>query len=53
MIYMFTPTGQDADTVIQGVLVLASKRIEVEQKVIPDVFTPETGEWKIKSRSSY
>ncbi|GFP59706.1 FAD-dependent monooxygenase terD [Trichoderma asperellum] len=49
MIYMFTPTGQDADTVIQGVLVLASKRIEVEQKVIPDVFTPETGEWKIKN----
>ncbi|UKZ76834.1 hypothetical protein TrVFT333_004549 [Trichoderma virens FT-333] len=48
IIHMFTPRGQDANTVIQGVLVLASKRIEIEQKMIPDVFTPETGKWKIK-----
>jgi phenol 2-monooxygenase len=47
---MFTPRGQDANTVIQGVLVLASKRIEIEQKMIPDVFTPEIGKWKIKRR---
>ncbi|KAL6831586.1 FAD binding domain-containing protein [Trichoderma camerunense] len=44
----FTPDGQDANSVIQGVLVLASKRVKVEQNMIPDVFTPITGKWKIK-----
>ncbi|KAH6605527.1 fad binding domain-containing [Trichoderma cornu-damae] len=44
----FTPRNQDANAIIQGVLVLASKRIEVEQNMIPDVFTPVTGKWKIK-----
>ncbi|RFU74284.1 fad binding domain-containing [Trichoderma arundinaceum] len=48
IIDMFTPRGQDINTVIQGVLVLASKRTEVEQNMIPDVFTPVTGKWKIK-----
>lgn len=44
----FTPRDQDANFVIQGVLVLASKRTKVEQNMIPDVFTPVTGRWKIK-----
>jgi phenol 2-monooxygenase len=46
----YTPRGQDSNTVIQGVLVLASKRIEVDQNMIPDVFTPATGKWKIKRK---
>ncbi|PNP51907.1 hypothetical protein THARTR1_07498 [Trichoderma harzianum] len=44
----FTPDGQEINSVIQGVLVLASKRMKVEQNMIPEVFTPITGKWKIK-----
>ncbi|KAM0512347.1 hypothetical protein ACHAPE_008913 [Trichoderma viride] len=48
IINTFTPIGQELNSVIQGVLVLASKRTKVEQNMIPDVFTPITGKWKIK-----
>ncbi|EHK42283.1 hypothetical protein TRIATDRAFT_30979 [Trichoderma atroviride IMI 206040] len=48
IINTFTPSGQEPNSVIQGVLVLASKRTKVEQNMIPDVFTPLTGKWKIK-----
>lgn len=44
----FTPGSQDANSVIQGVLVLSSKRTKVEQNMIPEVFTPVTGKWKSK-----
>lgn len=44
----FTPDGQDANSIIQGVLVFASERVKVERNMIPDVFTPITGKWKIK-----
>ncbi|KAF7542455.1 hypothetical protein G7Z17_g11557 [Cylindrodendrum hubeiense] len=46
LVQKFTPIGQDADAIIQSLLVLASKRTEVEQEQIPEVFTPIAGKWR-------
>ncbi|KAI1213421.1 FAD binding domain-containing protein [Annulohypoxylon truncatum] len=45
----FTPVDVDRDTIINPILVLSSKRTEVEQNWIPDTFTPVVSKWKIKS----
>lgn len=44
-----TPDGADADSVVQAILIIASKRQSVQQEQIPPVFTPTTGKWRIKS----
>ncbi|KAL1890887.1 hypothetical protein Sste5346_008028 [Sporothrix stenoceras] len=44
----FTPDGADADSVIQSVLVISSKRQLVQQEQIPALFTPTTGKWRMK-----
>lgn len=48
LVQRFTPDGKDADTIIQALLVLASKRTEVEQEQIPEIFTPIAGKWRSK-----
>ncbi|KAI1082077.1 FAD binding domain-containing protein [Whalleya microplaca] len=45
----FTPPGSDFDSVIHPILFLSSKRIDVEQEQIPELFTPITGKWKMRS----
>ncbi|KPM35874.1 3-hydroxybenzoate 4-monooxygenase [Neonectria ditissima] len=52
IVQKFTPKIQDADSVIQSLLVLSSKRTAVEQEQIPEFFTPITGKWRSKCRSS-
>ncbi|KAH7152883.1 FAD binding domain-containing protein [Dactylonectria macrodidyma] len=44
----FTPSDGDSDSIIQSLLVLASKRTEVEQEQVPDLFTPISGKWGSK-----
>ncbi|CAK7215436.1 hypothetical protein SBRCBS47491_002488 [Sporothrix bragantina] len=44
-----TPEGADADSVVQAILVIKSKRQSVQQEQIPPVFTPTTGKWRIKN----
>ncbi|KAK7426894.1 hypothetical protein QQZ08_006640 [Neonectria magnoliae] len=48
IVQRFTPETQDADAIIQSLLVLASKRTNVEQEQIPEFFTPITGKWLSK-----
>lgn len=48
LVQRFTPDGKDADTILQALLVLASKRTEVEQEQIPEIFTPIAGKWRSK-----
>ncbi|KKY21333.1 hypothetical protein UCRPC4_g03769 [Phaeomoniella chlamydospora] len=48
MVSEFTPKSQDVDSVIQAILVLSSRRTELEQEQIPGVFTPVTGKLRIK-----
>ncbi|CAK7214606.1 hypothetical protein SEUCBS140593_002238 [Sporothrix eucalyptigena] len=49
VVQQFTPDGADADSVIQSVLVVSSKRQSVQQEQIPPLFTPTTGQWRIKN----
>ncbi|KAI0123621.1 FAD binding domain-containing protein [Xylariales sp. AK1849] len=49
VIQRFTPPQADQDSVINLLLVLSGKRTEFEQNQIPEVFTPITGKWKMKS----
>ncbi|KAI1145373.1 FAD binding domain-containing protein [Nemania diffusa] len=44
----FTPSGSDPDSVFNIILVLSSKRANVELGEIPEIFTPVTGKWKSK-----
>ncbi|PGH08741.1 hypothetical protein AJ80_07779 [Polytolypa hystricis UAMH7299] len=44
----FTPESSDPDAVIDPVLVISSKRTEVEQEDIPSFFTPISGKRKMK-----
>jgi phenol 2-monooxygenase len=44
----FTPRTQDVDCIIEPILVLKSKFLEVEQESIPDYFWPVSGKWKIR-----
>lgn len=48
LVQRFTPKDKDADAIIQALLVLASKRTEVEQEQIPEIFTPIAGKWQSK-----
>ncbi|KAI0022097.1 FAD binding domain-containing protein [Xylariomycetidae sp. FL0641] len=45
----FTPARADLDARINLVLVLASKRGDVGMEDIPSVFTPVTGQWRMKN----
>ncbi|KAI1094591.1 FAD binding domain-containing protein [Rostrohypoxylon terebratum] len=45
----YTPLDADRDTVINPILVLSSKRTEIEQEWIPDTFAPVVSKWKMKS----
>ncbi|XDG01219.1 hypothetical protein ABKA04_000834 [Annulohypoxylon sp. FPYF3050] len=45
----YTPSDVDRDTVINPILVLSSKRTEIEQDWIPDTFAPVVSKWKMKS----
>ncbi|KAI0883449.1 FAD binding domain-containing protein [Annulohypoxylon maeteangense] len=45
----FTPSHVDRDTIINPILVLSSKRTEIEQNWIPDTFAPIVSKWKMKS----
>ncbi|KAH8900377.1 hypothetical protein GQ53DRAFT_708179 [Thozetella sp. PMI_491] len=47
VVQTYTPRDQDANSVIEGVLVFASPRHTIEQSDIPAFFTPATGKWKI------
>ncbi|KAI1115051.1 FAD binding domain-containing protein [Nemania sp. NC0429] len=48
LVQAFTPSGADPDSVFNIILVLSSKRADVEIGEIPGVFTPVTGKWKLK-----
>ncbi|KAI2471677.1 FAD binding domain-containing protein [Annulohypoxylon bovei var. microspora] len=45
----FTPSDVDRDTIINPILVLSSKRTQVEQDWIPNTFAPVVSKWKMKS----
>ncbi|KUI72182.1 3-hydroxybenzoate 4-monooxygenase [Cytospora mali] len=45
----FTPEGEDQDSIIEPLLVLKTKRTELEVHQIPDVFKPVTGEHRIRN----
>jgi len=47
-----TPAKSDADSLIECILVLAGKRTEVEMSQIPELFTPCTGRFGIRGKSS-
>ncbi|KAF2026861.1 hypothetical protein EK21DRAFT_73273 [Setomelanomma holmii] len=44
----FTPASADTDSVIEPILVLSSKFLEIEQESIPDYFWPASGKWGIR-----
>ena len=41
----FTPSESYPDSVIEPLLVLKSEFQDTEQSMIPDVFSPKTGQW--------
>lgn len=45
----FTPDGDDVDSFIEPLLVLRSKRTEVDVSQVPEAFKPITGPYKIRS----
>lgn len=47
----FTPEGVDQDSTIESLLVLKTKRTELEVHQIPEVFKPVTGEHRIRRKS--
>ncbi|KAK5631869.1 hypothetical protein RRF57_007583 [Xylaria bambusicola] len=49
LIRTFTPPESDRDSVFNIILVLSSRRSNVELETIPYVFTLETGKWKLKN----
>lgn len=46
----FIPEGEDQDSIIEPLLVLQAKRIELELHHIPEAFRPVTGEYRIQSK---
>lgn len=44
----FTKPEDDVDSVIEPILVLSGERVQMEQDMIPDVFWPVTGKWKMR-----
>lgn len=44
-----TPEGKDLDSIIESLLVLKTKRTELELHQIPEVFKPVTGSYHIRS----
>ncbi|KAI0593276.1 FAD binding domain-containing protein [Biscogniauxia sp. FL1348] len=44
----FTPKDTESDSVIENILVLRMKRVDIQAEWIPGVFTPVGGKWKIK-----
>jgi len=49
-IYQYTKPEEDVDSVIEPILVLSGERVKMEQEMIPDVFWPVTGKWKLRGR---
>ncbi|KAI0115803.1 FAD binding domain-containing protein [Nemania sp. FL0031] len=49
LVHAFTPSESDPDSRFNIILVLSSKRADVEFSEIPEVFTPFTGTWKQKN----
>jgi phenol 2-monooxygenase len=47
----FNTAHADIDSIIEPILVLSSKFLEMEQESIPDYFWPSTGKWKIRGAS--
>lgn len=47
----FTPDGDDVDSFIEPLLVLKSRRTEVDISQLPEAFKPITGPYKIRSES--
>lgn len=43
-----TRKNADIDSVIEPLIVLSGKRVEMEQEWIPDYFWPPTGQWKMR-----
>jgi phenol 2-monooxygenase len=48
----YTPPSQHLDSVIEPILVLSSKFLDIEQERIPDYFWPKSGKWGIRGTSS-
>jgi phenol 2-monooxygenase len=46
--HRFTPSTSHIDSIIEPILVLSSKFLEMEQELIPDYFWPVSGKWKIR-----
>jgi phenol 2-monooxygenase len=44
----FTKPEDDVDSVIEPILVLNGERVQMEQDMIPNVFWPVTGKWKMR-----
>ncbi|KAI0816641.1 FAD binding domain-containing protein [Xylaria sp. FL0064] len=49
LVRVFTPSESDPDSVFNIILVLSSKRANVELQTLPEIFTPVTGKWKLKN----
>jgi hypothetical protein len=49
--HRFTPSTADIDSMIEPILVLNSKFLNMEQESIPDYFWPVSGKWKIRGQS--
>ncbi|KAI0199534.1 FAD binding domain-containing protein [Astrocystis sublimbata] len=45
----YTPLEADGDSIFNIVLVLSTKRVHVKLETIPEIFTPVTGEWRLKN----
>ncbi|KAL9619664.1 MAG: hypothetical protein Q9160_005770 [Pyrenula sp. 1 TL-2023] len=48
LIWRYTTKNTDVDSVIEPILVLAGKHVEVQQEDIPDVFWPISGKWRMR-----
>ncbi|KAI1282276.1 FAD binding domain-containing protein [Xylaria sp. FL0933] len=49
LVRAFTPSESDPDSIFNIVLVLSSKRTNVELQTLPEIFTPITGKLKLKN----
>jgi phenol 2-monooxygenase len=50
MVRRYSPAPADIDSLIEPVLVLSGKFLELEQEMIPSYFWPKTGKWGIKGK---
>lgn len=48
----FTKEGDDLDSVIEPILVLSGERVQMEQDMIPNIFWPTTGRWRMRGMLS-